>query len=86
MIFVWPCAAIKFNIVVSAERQLRIRTFPVGQGDAQVIECPDGLLTVVDLGVNKFEKTNINLRDYFRGKYDKIQNIVITHNHEDHYK
>ena len=35
-----------------------IYNLPVGQGDAQVIQCPSGQLEIVDLGSNQWPKRN----------------------------
>ena len=37
---------------------LHIYNFPVGQGDAQLVQCPSGQLGLVDFGSNQWPKRN----------------------------
>ena len=37
-----------------ADGNLNIFNLPVGQGDAQVVQCPSGEITLVDLGSNQW--------------------------------
>jgi beta-lactamase superfamily II metal-dependent hydrolase len=68
---------------------LHLFAFPVGQGEAQVVQCPDGQLTVVDMGSWDGKNQGFfhvtQLREFFKGRYDRIRNVVITHNHLDHF-
>ena len=33
---------------------MHVYALPVGQGDAQVIQCPDGTLSLYDMGSNEY--------------------------------
>ena len=69
---------------------LHIYSLPVGQGDARVIQCPSGTLTVVDTGTNDGVAQGFwhitELKAYFQGSYNLIRNIILSHDHQDHYR
>ncbi len=62
---------------------------PVGQGDATVIQCPSGDLTLYDWGSNTASRarfwTGTELKEYLKDSFKLIKNIVVTHHHFDHY-
>ena len=68
---------------------LHIYALPVGQGDSHVIQCPSGELTIVDLGSSDDIAAGFwnvpELINFFTGQYNRIRNVVLSHNHYDHY-
>jgi beta-lactamase superfamily II metal-dependent hydrolase len=66
---------------------LRIFALPVGQGDGHVIQCPSGNLSIIDLGTssaNGFWGAN-RITEFIGDQFSRISNVVLTHNHADHY-
>lgn len=67
----------------SWERPLKVHFIDVGQGDCELIQCPDGSTILIDGGriwVYPF------LVEYLRGAgVDKIDLLVVSHPHGDHY-
>jgi beta-lactamase superfamily II metal-dependent hydrolase len=68
---------------------LHVYALPVGQGDSHVVQCPSGTLTIVDLGSSEDDTAGFwhiaELTAFFQGQYNLIRNIILTHNHYDHY-
>lgn len=67
-----------------------IYVLPIGQGEARVIQCPSGTLNIVDMGTAEvstsgFWYTN-EIRNFLNGNFYLIKNIILTHNHPDHYR
>ncbi len=62
---------------------------PVGQGDATVIQCPDGSLNLYDWGSISARRgpfwATKELRCYLKCSFGDIQNILVTHYNSDHY-
>ena len=73
-----------------ADGNLNMYMLPTGQGDSQIIQCPDGTLSIIDMGRGfnendpKFWQPS-DIHDFLEGKLDRIRNILVTHNHWDHY-
>ena len=71
-------------------RLLQLDALPVGQGSALVLQCPNKDITIIDLGSAEKKKTifwsTTEIKDFFRERFHLIKNIVITHNHDDHYR
>ena len=75
-----------------ADRNLTVYAMAVGQGDGNIIVCPNGRdILIVDMGAKVSQYTN---RDYgaylLREKFKVVENqmnihIVVTHTDEDHY-
>ncbi|KAK2166185.1 hypothetical protein LSH36_41g13101 [Paralvinella palmiformis] len=61
-----------------------------GQGDANVIQCPDGILTLFDFGSNNDDADRFwvgpEMQDFFADKAGLIRNIIVSHQHWDHYR
>lgn len=75
--------------IPSADGLLHIYALPIGQGDTNIIQCPDGTLNVYDLGSSDkgspgFWGTS-EISDFLSGRFQDITNVIITHNHYDHY-
>ena len=72
------------RIAKRANGEMRIHFLDVGQGDATLIELPDGKCMLID-GGNGTEKTAIRLLRYLNAlKIDVIDYLVVTHADEDH--
>ncbi|MBE7076620.1 MAG: MBL fold metallo-hydrolase [Clostridiales bacterium] len=76
----------KFNIYSSHDKLL-IHFVSVGQGDAIVVNLPDGKVLMIDTGL---ENTNIKLTNYVKSRVTntlrkhKIDYLVLTHGDNDH--
>jgi hypothetical protein len=73
-----------------ADGNLHFYMLPVGQGDAHVIQCPNGDLSIMDLGSSNganagFWFTN-QIVNFLQGQFHLIKNVIHSHNHDDHYK
>lgn len=86
------CFGLQFNAGVRIDDPdglLHIYALPIGQGDTNVIQCPDGSLTVYDFGSsNKGDVGfwgNSEISTFLEGRFNDITNVIITHNHFDHY-
>lgn len=72
------------KIAVRAENELRIHFIDVGQGDATVIELPDGKIMLIDGGSNS-DKSVMALLKYLNAlKIKTIDYLVLTHADGDH--
>src|SRR6218665_3055556 len=74
----------------AADGKFHVYALPVGQGSGQIIQCPNGDVAIIDLGSRDtissgFWSTN-DIKAFLLGHYNRIKNIVITHNHDDHYR
>ena len=67
-----------------AEGELRVHFIDVGQGDATVIELPDGKIMLVDGGNGTGEATNSLMRYLNALKVKKIDYLLATHADTDH--
>ncbi|MBI5076249.1 MAG: DNA internalization-related competence protein ComEC/Rec2 [Nitrospirae bacterium] len=68
------------SISLFSPRELSVTFLDVGQGDAAVVELPDGKVLAVDTGRSGYETTNF-LKYLGRRTVDAL---VITHSHPDH--
>ena len=67
----------------AADGNLNIFALPVGQGDCTVIQCPNGDITIIDLGSRK--STGFDSQDlinYLNGQ--NVEAIFLTHSDLDH--
>lgn len=75
--------------IPTADGLLHFYALPVGQGDAHVIQCPNGDLTLMDLGtsdgVNNGFWASTQIVNFLQGSFHRVRNVVISHNHVDHY-
>merc|ERR1712226_49575 len=75
-----------------ADGNLHAWFLPVGQGDATILQCPDGTLSLYDWGSSQNFRPDVGfwaveeLKRFLSGKYGLLKNIIITHQHWDHYK
>ncbi len=69
---------------VSVLRPLKVYFLNVGQGDAAYIELPDGTNALIDAGRSK-AKTSYLASFLNEHNVTKIDNVVLTHPHADHY-
>jgi competence protein ComEC len=79
----WPSP----KSIAGDEHELRVSFLDVGQGDAAVIEFPDGKVMLVDAGMrsssyNAGERTVIPFLK--RRGISRIDELVVSHPHEDH--
>jgi len=76
LLFIFPCAIIKLYADMS------ISFINVGQGDAEFIVLPSSKTVLIDGGPDSEV-----LSDYIKNhKISKIDYVVLTHPHSDHYK
>ncbi len=67
-----------------ADGELRLHFVDVGQGDATIIEFPDGKIALVD-GGDDTEKTKTTLLRYLNAlQIDAIDYLIVTHTDADH--
>ena len=72
------------KVGVRADGELRIHFVDVGQGDATVIELPDGKNVLID-GGDDTEKTKVALLRYLNAlKIETIDYLIVTHADADH--
>ncbi len=73
-----------FTIIISLNINLigTVDIIDIGQGDAIYIQKPLSYNILIDTGPKKSEKELMKFLDY-KG-VNKIDNLIITHNHEDH--
>ena len=72
------------NVQARQDSELRIHFLDVGQGDATIIELPDGKIMLID-GGNDSQETLTTLMRYLNAlKIDVIDYLVVTHADEDH--
>ncbi|ELT89866.1 hypothetical protein CAPTEDRAFT_200554 [Capitella teleta] len=68
---------------------LHIYALPIGQGDTNIIQCPDGSLTVYDFGSSNKESPGFwgtpEISGFLENRFSDIVNVIVTHNHYDHY-
>lgn len=73
-----------YNVAARGEGELRLHFLSVGQGDATVVEFPDGEIVIVDAGNGSFENENRIYR-YLKALQPTEVSIVVTHADVDHY-
>ncbi len=66
------------------EGELRIHCIDVGQGDATLLELPDGKVALIDGGKNKSESKKSLLRYINALEIDVIDYLIVTHTDNDH--
>ena len=67
---------------VSSAGQLQVHYIDVGQGDSELIICPDGTAMLIDAGPNSAEDELIAYLD--SQNITSFKYVVFTHPHEDH--
>lgn len=82
-----------FSITPSFAADLQVHFIDVGQGDSILVISPDGKKLLIDAGIHPGKDDKWNPFNYIRalketGKIDNlnIDNAIITHPHDDHYK
>ena len=80
----WKYRVKKPDISKRADGELRIHFVSVGQGDATIVELPDGKIMLID-GGNATEQSEKALLRYLNAlKVDYIDYLVVTHADSDH--
>ncbi len=80
----WKYYFSKPEIAKRQAGELRIHFLDVGQGDATIVELPDGKIMLVD-GGNGSDDTKKTVMRYLNAlKIDVIDYLVVTHADEDH--
>ena len=69
---------------VRAENELRIHFIDIGQGDATLIELPDGKTMLIDGGSNSDKSVKSLLKYLYALKVKTIDYLVLTHADGDH--
>jgi len=68
---------------------LNFYALPIGQGDSQIVQCPNGDLTIMDLGAGAGGNSGYwgatEITYFLLGDFYRIRNVVVTHNHADHF-
>ena len=71
--------------------EVAVFTIPVGQGDSTVIKCPNGDISIVDMGCKggcqgmSLQQYVIYIEtEYFGNDYKKLKKVFLTHPDEDH--
>lgn len=67
-----------------AENEMRIHFIDVGQGDATIIELPDGKIMVIDGGNGSDDSVKALLRYITALKIEKVHYLLVTHADLDH--
>ncbi len=81
VVFVPPSAA------VATTGNLRVSFLDVGQGDASVIETPEGRVIVIDAGpkANEYDAGERTVAPFLRRRgISRVDLLVISHPHDDH--
>lgn len=77
-----------YEIIGAYERDLKVHFIDVGQGDAIIVELPDGSNVLIDSGSddgdNDVEKDNALTRYIDSLKIDKFDFVIATHSDDDH--
>ena len=80
----WKYWLNKPDVSERAEGELRIHFVSVGQGDATIVELPDGKVMLID-GGNSSDAAKKSLLRYLNAlKVDTIDYLVVTHADADH--
>ena len=64
--------------------QMRVHFVDVGQGDAVIVELPDGKVLLIDGGSERTSATTALMRYLNALKIDEIDMLVVTHTDADH--
>ncbi len=67
-----------------ADGEMRIHFLDVGQGDATVIELPDGKVALIDGGNPSKDSEYALMRYLYALEIEKIDYLILTHADEDH--
>lgn len=76
--------------IPAADGLFHVYALPIGQGDARVIQCPSGEISIFDMGTSDDPAagfwTATEIRNFLQGNFHLVTNIFLTHNHFDHYR
>ncbi len=72
------------NVEKRAKGELRAHFIDVGQGDATLVEFPNGKVMLIDGGDGSSGATKSLLRYMNALKIDEIDDLILTHSDEDH--
>lgn len=72
------------KINARADKEMRIHFIDVGQGDATIIELPDGKIMVIDGGNGSDDSVKALLRYITALKIEKVHYLLVTHADLDH--
>lgn len=73
-----------YSVAERGEGELRLHFLSVGQGDATIVEFPDGEIVIIDAGNGSFENEN-HIYRYLKALKPNGVSIVVTHADLDHY-
>lgn len=85
----YPCESWKYyfakpKLTALADGEMRIHFLDVGQGDATLIELPDGKTALID-GGNGAEENNLAMLRYLNAlKVKRLDYLIVTHADSDH--
>ena len=88
---VLACAGLEWRLrhVEKPEGELRISFFDVGQGDAALLDLPDGRALLIDAGGNPQHGPDPGERVLLpllaARRRDRVDTVVLTHPHPDHF-
>ncbi len=71
------------GISAREEGEVRIHFLSVGEGDASIIEYPDGKCLLIDTGNGSFEN-DVHIYRYLKGLAPTALSVVLTHTDADH--
>jgi len=80
----WKYYVRKPKLDKRAEGELRIHFLDVGQGDATLIELPDGKVALIDGGDSRESTAETILRHMNALKIDTVDYLIVTHADADH--
>jgi competence protein ComEC len=76
---------IEVTVGTGTSRELIIDIIDIGQGDAILIQLPNGETMMIDCGKARSDSWAKISETLIRYQITKIDHLIITHNHEDHY-
>jgi beta-lactamase superfamily II metal-dependent hydrolase len=80
----WKYRVGKPKIASRVEKELRIHFIDVGQGDATIVELPDGRVLLIDGGDGSADANKALLRYMYALKLKTVDYLVVTHADSDH--
>ena len=90
LVSIWiPLKSWKYRVALPkvgkrADGEMRIHFLDVGQGDATVIELPDGKIALIDGGDSSKQTEYALMRYLYALKVKTIDYLILTHAEEDH--
>jgi len=73
-----------------AASDVQVFTIPVGQGDSTVIRCPNGEISIIDMGclggcgITQADYINLIKTSVLGNDYSKLKRVFLTHPDDDH--